>query len=484
VSGLAEKAYMGSPVWLQQIMVAAWGVGWYRRRYGGGFARLVDQFAERDNWDSQQMQDYQDACLSNLLEAAWRSPYYRAVFESAGIRGDTPPREALALIPMTPRNVLRERPNDLLTQPKLPKGTQVMKTSGTTGSSASVVYYTPEFHRLQTAVRERRCLNVNGVDYTDRRVMFGVRQICRFDQQRPPFWRFSPAEDLAYASIYHMSDQFLPYYVEFLHRYRPVVIKGIPSALRTLAHYACEHSTLPPPARCIITQAEFLSDGDREVIERAWGCRVTDEYGAVEGCVLACQCKSGRYHLSPDIGITQIVDADGTPCPPGVSGELVCTGLHNLLQPLIRYRIGDLARWSENQHCDCGYQTPVIEGIDGRVDDICWTPDGRRVAIFAPMFRRLSEIREAQVVQNRLNEFTVYVVPCPGFGSEERAELERKMHQHVGPVTVSIEIVDTIRRDPSGKFRPVVCAVSPEEIKDAFPASERPDKPDTIQQPR
>jgi len=46
--------------------------------------------------------------------------------------------------------------------------------------------------------------------------MFGARKVCHFRQKNPPFWRFSPAENMAYASVYHLSPEFLPYYLEFV----------------------------------------------------------------------------------------------------------------------------------------------------------------------------------------------------------------------------------------------------------------------------
>ena len=78
--------------------------------------------------------------------------------------------------------------------------TQVFKSSGTTGTPTEI-YYSREFHAVETASIEARNLNWAGVSYRDRRVMFGARKVCRFDQRRPPFWRFSPAENLAYASV-------------------------------------------------------------------------------------------------------------------------------------------------------------------------------------------------------------------------------------------------------------------------------------------
>ena len=88
--------------------------------------------------------------------------------------------------------------------------------------------------------------------------------------------------------------------------------------------------------------AETLTAETRHDLESAWNCMVADRYGSVEGCGFAGQCREGRYHVSPDMGIFEIVNPDGSPAAPGEVGEVVLTGLHNSLQPLIRYRPGDM----------------------------------------------------------------------------------------------------------------------------------------------
>jgi len=293
--------------------------------------------------------------------------------------------------------------------------------------------------------------------------MFGVRNVCPFDQEYPPFWRFSPAENMAYASIYHLSSRFLPQYVEFMRSYQPDRVMGYPSALETVARYALERRDLPACAKAVITTSETVTEQAREAIEAAWQCRLYDRYGAVEGCLLASQCEYGRYHVSPEVGIIEIVDHDSKSVPPGMTGEVICTGLQNILQPLIRYRIGDVARWAVDQRCRCGRQMPILESIEGRFEDICYTPDGREMLRFDTVFKGVENIREAQVVQEKLDSFTIYLVPVNGFGIQDIETIKGNMQLHVGDVHTEIKPVEVIRRSESGKFRAVVCNLSPEE---------------------
>ncbi len=464
MAGLTETIYLNSPVPVQQMIVGMYGWWWYRRRFSRSFHQLVAEFKTRERWSAEQFADYQTERLGQLMTAAWRAPHYHRVFEQTGLTPDTPPRIALSQLPLLSKQTLRTQARELLTESPVPRGVIIQKSSGTTGTPTEI-YYTPEMHAFELAVPEARNLNWAGVNYRDRRVMFGARKVCRFDQPSPPFWRFSPAEDLAYASIYHLSPQNLPSYLAFLREFKPSVVMGYPNALNILAQHALATGDLPAPAKAIFTTSENVTEQLRANLEAAWQCRIYDRYGAVECCFFASQCEHGRYHVSPEVGLIEILDEAGLPCPHGVIGEVVATGLQNTLQPLIRYRTGDAARWAVNQSCPCGRQMPILESIEGRIEDLCYTPDGRQVLRFDTVFKGVSTIREAQVVQESLNRFVIKLVPAEGFNEEDRARLRENMKLHVGEVQTDIELVEAIPRRSSGKFQAVVCKLSREEIE-------------------
>ena len=461
MSGLAERVYLGSPIWLQQVIVGTYGSWWYGRRFGTDFHRLVEEFKAREAWTAEKFQAYQQEQLSRIITSAWGSSYYREVFSAAGITPRTEPFAALRRIPLLSKEILRARPKDLVTQDPLPKATINFRSSGTTGTPTEI-FYTPEFHALELAVPEARNLGWAGVNYRERRVMFGVRKVCSFEQPKPPFWRLSPRENMAYASVYHLSSKFLPHYLEFLRTYHPGVIMGYPSALNTIASYALEHNDKPAPAKAVFTTSETVTADARERIEAAFQCRIYDRYCAVEMCLFASQCEYGRYHVSPEIGIIELLDSEGNDVAPGVMGEVVCTGLQNALQPLIRYRIGDVACWAINQNCICGHAMPIIESIEGRFEDICLTPDGREILRFDTVFKGVNSIRAAQVVQETVDLFTIYVVPTTRFGSEDIEKIQRNMQLHVGKVRAEVKSVADIPLTASGKFKAVSCKLSPQ----------------------
>ena len=462
MSKFIDKIYFASPILLQQIAVSLYGWWWFRRRMSPHFYRLVSEYQSRDDWTREQFLDYQEKHLLQLLRTAEHSQYYQAIFKESKVDWHLPSFEILAGLPLLSKETLRTRARDLLTQCPVPRGTTAFKSSGTTGTPTEI-YYSAEFHALELAVPAVRNLAWAGVSYQSRRVMFGVRKVCRFDQDKSPFWRFSPAEDMAYASVYHLSPKNIPAYLDFLRTYRPEMIMGYPSALHTIAQYALEHNDKPSPVKAIFTTSETVTESHRQTIEEAWQCKIYDRYGAVEGCMLAFQCEHGRYHVSPEVGIIEIINAEGQSCVLGELGEVVCTGLNNLLQPLIRYRTGDVARWAIDQTCPCGREMPILDSIEGRVEDICITSDGRQMLRFDTVFKGVENIREAQVVQEQLDLFAINLVPAAAFEEHDKQKIKENMRLHAGNVKVDVRLVDHIDRTTSGKFRAVICKLSHNE---------------------
>ncbi len=462
MAGLTDRIYSSSPIWVQQLGVALYGWRWYRRRFNPHFYRLVAELESREHWTFDQFNAYQEDHLICLLAAAQNAPYYRKVFADAGVRLAGNPFEILRNLPFLSKETLRTVPEDLITQRPIPKDVIVFKSSGTTGTPTEI-YYTPELHALELALPAVRNMGWAQVDYRARRVMFGVRKVCRFEQDRPPFWRYSPAENMAYASIYHLSPKYLPAYIDFLRSYRPAMIMGYPNSLYTIARYALDNNDFPARAQGVFTTSETVTDQIREALESAWQCKVYDRYGAVENCMFASQCEYGSYHVSPEAGIIEILDRMGQPCKPGEIGEVICTGLQNLLQPLIRYRIGDAARWALEQNCPCGRSMPVLEAIEGRFEDICITSDGRELLRFDTVFKGVHGIKESQIVQEKVDHFTVYVVPAENYTDRDQNLIRANMRLHVGDVQTEIKPVDALMRSSSGKFRSVICNLTEAE---------------------
>jgi phenylacetate-CoA ligase len=251
-------------------------------------------------------------------------------------------------------------------------------------------------------------------------------------------------------SSYHLSEANIPAYIKKLHELNPIFIDSYPSAIYTIAQYIINRR-IPNQIRplAIITSSETLLEHQREAISRAFGCKIFDQYGNAEMAAFVCQCELGSYHVNMEYGIIELLE-DGKPVPPGVRGELVCTGFLNKTMPLIRYKIGDSAVFSSHA-CECGRQTPCLESVEGRVDDIIMTTDGRMIGRLDPIFKGTSGIKETQIVQESPNYIAVKLVKGeaykPGMGQDVIDELKKRVGDSM---KIELVYVDQMERSSTG----------------------------------
>ena len=272
-------------------------------------------------------------------------------------------------------------------------------------------------------------------------------------------YRYNAVEKQVYFSAFHINPANAISYVNALKKHRVVWLTGYTVSIFLLARFILEQNLEVPGLKAIITTSEKLTAEMRKVIEKAYRCPVFEEYSTVENAMFASECDHRRLHISPDAGIVEILRQDGTPCNPGEIGEVVTTCLVRTYQPLIRFRLGDLAAW-DPEPCPCGQQMPVIKEVVGRLEDIVTGPDGRQLVRFHGIFVDQPNIVEGQIIQETLDQFVVRVVPTKAFSQLDIDDIQQRMYQRLGPkISVQVVTVDDIPRTESGKFRAVISKV-------------------------
>lgn len=166
------------------------------------------------------------------------------------------------------------------------------------------------------------------------------------------------------------------------------------------------------------------------------------------------------YMLWPEAGVVEIFgDFEDHSTSAGEAGRMICTGLLNRAMPLIRYEVGDRGCLG-GTNCGCGRHLSILQGVEGRIDDVLLTPDGRMVGRLDPVFKADLPILEAQIVQEAINFIVVKVVAKEAFGPNEEQDLIQRIKQRMGnDVCVTVEIVKEIPRAKNGKFKAVISKV-------------------------
>jgi phenylacetate-CoA ligase len=263
-------------------------------------------------------------------------------------------------------------------------------------------------------------------------------------------------------SSYHLASDNAEAYFEAMRRYRVCYVWGYASSLYTLAQVALEQKLEPPNLKVAISNAEPLYDYQREAISEAFRCPVYTTYGMTEAVCAASECEAGYLHLWPEVGIVEVLDdVTDDPLPPGEVGRLVCTGLLNFNMPLIRYETGDRGAVAPlGEICACGRTLPIIRRIEGRMDDVIVTPDGRRIGRLDPVFKGAIPVIEAQIIQEHLENIRVRFVPAANYTESDGVEIVRQLQNYIGDIDIELEAVDRIPRTDNGKFRSVISKVN------------------------
>ena len=432
-----------------------------RWRYGPELERLVEEALERETWTQARWKAWQEERLAYILHrAATHVPYYREQWMARRRRGDRSSWENLENWPILDKEPLRSDPHAFLADDCDPRSMYQEYTSGTTGKPLRL-WWSRDTVRNWYALFEARWRRWYGVSLADRWAIIGGRLVAPVSQRRPPFWVWNAAMNQLYMSAYHISPSLAPHYLDALARYRVRYLWGYTSSLHALALEALRGGRSDLKMRVVITNAEPVSERQKQVIERAFQCPVRETYGMGEAVAAASECGVGRLHLWPEAGLVEVLD-HGEPAAPGAPGDMICTGLFNADMPLIRYRVGDRGALQEPAACGCGRGLPLLAYVEGRSDDVLYTADGRRVFWLEPVFAEMP-VYEAQIIQEALDHVRVRYVPAPGFTAEDARTIVRRLQDRMGAVAVTMEEVAEIPRGPNGKFRAVVCELPPEQ---------------------
>ncbi|KHL01090.1 adenylate-forming protein [Sinomonas humi] len=240
--------------------------------------------------------------------------------------------------------------------------------------------------------------------------------------------------------------------------FHPDLLVGFPSALRPLALEQLA-GRLDIEPRAVVATSEILGVPESRDLEAAWGSPPVDIYATTETACIASTCTAGRRHVYEDVVIVEPVDADYRPVPPGITGErLLVTVLFSRTLPLIRYEMSDRVRLGE-RGCPCGRSFRLLEGVEGRTEDILRLPAaGGTVAVHPNVFHEILEeapVTGWQVVQ-REDGLDVLVAGTP-LGTDLQglrdAIAQRLTEQGVVSTPVRVFPVHEVPRTPLGKAK-------------------------------
>jgi len=208
----------------------------------------------------------------------------------------------------------------------------------------------------------------------------------------------------------------------------------------------------------IISTAETLLPSERADIEGRFGQIVFDRYGCEEVSLIASECIAhDGLHMSAEGIYVEVIGGDAT-----TPGSVVVTDLVNRGMPIIRYEVGDLATFKPGM-CGCGRGLPRLGRVFGRTSDVLYAPDGRQisgVSILDTFVIHVPGLRQAQIIQDRIDHLRIRVVRDRGFDAASERQLSRSVQDAFGvEMSHTLKFVDSIEPTARGKYQFTICEI-------------------------
>ncbi len=437
-----------------------------RDRYAGLPARLR-QIRRFERMSEREQKKIQQQRLRKLLEHAYRTvPFHRKRFDDAGFRPSDARIGWPLNLPVMSRDDLRNADHALLSNAFHHENLRRAASSGTTSTPV-------QFHRDLEGLRNKNALQLQlnscaGYEAGDSVLMlWGAHR----DLALQPNWRWRMYEETLMRRIPAPSgiinDEVLERFRERYERQRPKVLYAYSTVLAAFAGYLKRRGMKHRP-RVVIATAEVMNDENRKLAESVFGVPVTMFYGSREVGMVAAECSEHEgVHFHPWSTYVEFDPIGDT--PDGPAYRLLVTDLLNYGQPFIRYDTGDCVTLPE-QRCSCGRWFPVVRQILGRVCEGIVLADGGIVpgislgTQMAQMGHTFRAIAQVQFVQKSLGHIHLrYAVKEENASKQPELEsictaIDGLMNQ---PMEWSLEQVDDIPRERSGKIRLCVSEIPP-----------------------
>jgi phenylacetate-CoA ligase len=229
----------------------------------------------------------------------------------------------------------------------------------------------------------------------------------------------------------------------------PHVLSGYPTVLARLAQERSSGRLRAEPYR-IQTTSERLTPALRRIIDQGFGAPIIDVFGCTEGLMGVTAPGGTSFTFNSDLMITELVDEEDRPVPPGTrSSAVLLTSIGNLTQPLIRYRLTDRLRQTSSE--GSALLQAAVDGLDVtlfRYHDVAVHPFG----ISAALLRR-TDLLDYQIIQTA-GGVQVAVI------ADHTADLDELRHEVAGvlvaagldhPEVVVVQVAELGRYRDSGK---------------------------------
>jgi phenylacetate-CoA ligase len=391
---------------------------------------------------------------STVRRAARETVYYHQLFKRIGFdpSGDFSFKE-FAHIPVLDRDDIHGAGKTLVTNAIPISQLKRNATGGSTGIPTEI-WLGPEEEGWGDSAREYFMSHIGLREGTRLGMLWGHHlDPVASDRLLDRFSAF--AHNAQWFDCFRLSPEKLEGYHETFQRFQPAAIVAYASALGHLAEHILDRGHTPRyPSSSLVTGAEKLMPAYREKVERAFGCPVHERYGSRDVGLIGFQLEPWRT-LSYTIDWANVFVEPETD---ELNASILVTKLHADGMPMIRYRIGDEARFPNGSRS--GYPCFQLPEVIGRATDRVWLPNGQWInGIQLPHLLKDYPVREFMFLQRADYSVHVKIIPKSTFTDHSLKIIEETISANLPGLEIRLDLVNDIPRTKANKWRPVLTEV-------------------------
>ena len=388
--------------------------------------------------------------IRSIRNAYENVPFYRRKYDEAGVDINTiRTADDIKRLPFVTKDEIRENfPQAIVARGVNVGACHYSATTGSTGRSLPFIFTKKTFAfyiatgvRMYTMIGYRPWHRMTYIKYTDLHY-----------PRLGPFFQTTHIK-----STIPVEEQ-----IAQLKESRPDLIIGYASLVYEVARRATPEDLKVIRPKFIGINSELSTQDQRNFISETFGCPVYDEYSTEETWMVASQCRRHNYHIFTDNVWVEFIDSKGQEVKPGEMGEMVLTTTRSPAMPFIRYRIGDVGRYSAAE-CPCGLGFPLLEAFEGRADDCFILPSGKFVSslkllnTFTMYIKKyLHLLEEFKVTQVRSDLIVIKIIKGSQYNSAHLEELLADLRRLLDDsVSIKVEFVDAIEKSDGIKRKAI-----------------------------
>jgi phenylacetate-CoA ligase len=409
----------------------------YKIKFGSGFEKELRKIITWSNCSEQELLDLKEKeFIKQFRNAFENSKFYKNLYQSHGLTIDSVKNISdISKLPVIDKSIVKKNSSDILTRSRL----TVFKaySSGTTGTPLQV------YRDFSSTIKEYAYghffQQMHGYYLGD--PVVSLRGVL----DRNTVSYFDKSNNVLYISSFHLGSDEIAKIHQMITNFQPKVIKAYPSSMHILATELYK-ANLELHIPLAFTSSEVLHDFQREIVEKVFNTKIFDWYGNAEQTVAFGQFEDSFYHEFPLYSHTEIED-----------NHLITTGFINNAFPLIRYKVDDVIQLAPTSNGTC-----VFRKIEGRDDDYVILKDGQRVGRLDLAFKKINQLLAAQIIQEKMGEIKVNLIPDKGFTKLDCTQLEQNLRALIGvDCLIKFERIETqgLIRSNRGKFNLVVSLI-------------------------